>query len=262
MELSLNEKRLLKALEQEKSADPDTLAARMGATRDQVVQYAMLLSDRGMARIEKTVEMIRSLTAEGTLYAREGLPERQLLKGIEGKVPMAELTKHPLSRIGIGQMRKKGWVSIRDGMVERTGKDAPGPDELALRDLSLGGEGARELIKRGLATEEETVSYRIAITPEGEQAAGKGLDLSEEVGTLSREQIISGEWKNLNLRRYDVTKLPKKAYPGKVHPYQRIIGEMREILLDMGFEELYGDIVQQSFWNFDALFQPQDHPAR
>jgi phenylalanyl-tRNA synthetase alpha chain len=37
---------------------------------------------------------------------------------------------------------------------------------------------------------------------------------------------------------------------------------MREILLEMGFEELYGGIVQQSFWNFDALFQPQDHPAR
>ena len=59
-----------------------------------------------------------------------------------------------------------------------------------------------------------------------------------------------------------MTKLPKKAYPGKIHPYQRIIAEMREILLEMGFEELYGGIVQQSFWNFDALFQPQDHPAR
>ena len=37
---------------------------------------------------------------------------------------------------------------------------------------------------------------------------------------------------------------------------------MREILLDMGFTELYGSIIQQSYWNFDALFQPQDHPAR
>ena len=37
---------------------------------------------------------------------------------------------------------------------------------------------------------------------------------------------------------------------------------MRRILLDMGFEEMAGGIVQSSFWNFDALFQPQDHPAR
>ncbi len=110
--------------------------------------------------------------------------------------------------------------------------------------------------------ESETVRYSVAITPEGQALVKKGLDLREDVGTLTRDQILSGAWKTSNLRRYDVTKLPRKAYPGKIHPYQRIIAEMREILLDMGFEELYGGIVQQSYWNFDALFQPQDHPAR
>ena len=30
----------------------------------------------------------------------------------------------------------------------------------------------------------------------------------------------------------------------------------------MGFKEISGEIVQSSFWNFDVLFQPQDHPAR
>jgi len=48
----------------------------------------------------------------------------------------------------------------------------------------------------------------------------------------------------------------------KIHPYQRLIDRMRRILLDMGFTEIKGDIVQSSFRNFDALFQPQDHPAR
>jgi phenylalanyl-tRNA synthetase alpha chain len=37
---------------------------------------------------------------------------------------------------------------------------------------------------------------------------------------------------------------------------------MRQILLEMGFTEIYGGLVQSAFWNFDALFQPQDHPAR
>ena len=80
-------------------------------------------------------------------------------------------------------------------------------------------------------------------------------------GKLTREHNPSGSWKTANLRNNDVKSLPKKAYPVDP-PYQRIIAEMREILLEMGFEELYGGIVQQSFWNFDALFQPQDHPAR
>ncbi len=120
----------------------------------------------------------------------------------------------------------------------------------------------KELIRRGILQECETVRYTISITRAGLELVKKGLDLREETGTLTREQILSGAWKTANLRRYDVSKIPKKVYPGKIHPYQRIIQEMREILLDMGFEELYGDIVQQSFWNFDALFQPQDHPAR
>jgi phenylalanyl-tRNA synthetase alpha chain len=30
----------------------------------------------------------------------------------------------------------------------------------------------------------------------------------------------------------------------------------------MGFTEIKGEAVQSSFWNFDSLFQPQDHPAR
>jgi len=38
---------------------------------------------------------------------------------------------------------------------------------------------------------------------------------------------------------------------------------MRRILLDMGFEEMATNrFVESSFWNFDALFQPQQHPAR
>jgi phenylalanyl-tRNA synthetase alpha chain len=64
------------------------------------------------------------------------------------------------------------------------------------------------------------------------------------------------------VRPYDVTLAADKIYPGKRHPYQRLIDFMREIMLEMGFVEIKGQIVQSSFWNFDALFQPQDHPAR
>ncbi len=33
--------------------------------------------------------------------------------------------------------------------------------------------------------------------------------------------------------------------------------------MDMGFEEMPTNRwIESSFWNFDALFQPQSHPAR
>jgi phenylalanyl-tRNA synthetase alpha chain len=37
---------------------------------------------------------------------------------------------------------------------------------------------------------------------------------------------------------------------------------VREIFIELGFEEVHGPIVEMEFWNFDALFQAQDHPAR
>jgi phenylalanyl-tRNA synthetase alpha chain len=153
-------------------------------------------------------------------------------------------------------------VKVEGTSVTKTPGASTDADETALKNPAAADPRTKELIKRGILQECETIRYAIAITPEGLKVAGKGLDLRGETGTLTREQILSDAWKTKNLRRYDVSKLPKKAYPGKIHPYQRIIGEMREILLEMGFEELYGDIVQQCFWNFDALFQPQDHPAR
>jgi phenylalanyl-tRNA synthetase alpha chain len=41
-----------------------------------------------------------------------------------------------------------------------------------------------------------------------------------------------------------------------------LISKIRQIFLEMGFEEIEGDFVESCFWNMDMLFIPQDHPAR
>jgi phenylalanyl-tRNA synthetase alpha chain len=261
-ELTQNEKRLLAILEKEKTADAPHLAGLLGATPEAVVQWAFLAQDNGCATVERIVAKEYVYTDEGKAYLKDGLPETQLLRFILPGTTLADLQKHAAFKIGFGQLRKKGLVKVEGTGVTRIAGTSTDADEAALKNPSDANPKTKELIKRGILQEEETVRYAIAITPEGLALAGKGLDLREETGTLTREQILSGAWKTANLRRYDVSKLPKKAYPGKIHPYQRIIAEMREILLEMGFTELYGGIVQQSFWNFDALFQPQDHPAR
>jgi phenylalanyl-tRNA synthetase alpha chain len=262
VELTQNEKKLLAALEPLKTAGPDTLSQVLGTREDAVIQHAHLLADRGLAEVLRSTEISYMLSGEGIEYGEKGLPERQLYQSFGDSIPLADLSKNPLSRIGIGQMRRKGWVVIKDGIVTKTGTAAESDEERALRDPSVGGSGVKDLVKRGLLVEEETVSIRIRITPEGIAMVRAGLDLTEETGTLTREQIIGGAWKDLTLRRYDVGKLPKKVYPGKIHPYQRLIDHMRHVLLEMGFTEIQGSIVQSAFWNFDALFQPQDHPAR
>jgi phenylalanyl-tRNA synthetase alpha chain len=262
VDLTQNEKKLLAVLGTTGIATPEDLAQRLMVSEEAAVQYAYLLQDRGLAIVRRQVEKKYSLTEEGMLYASEGLPERQVLESFETTTPMADLTRHPLAKIGIGQMRRKGWITIRSGMVEKTKAIVPGADEEALKDPENHPEGVPDLLKRGLVRETETVSYQISLTPEGKVLLARGIDTRPETGTLTREQIVSGGWKELALRRYDVGKLPRKVYPGKMHPYQRLIEEMRCVLLEMGFTEIYGNIVQSAFWNFDALFQPQDHPAR
>ena len=261
-ELTQNEKRLLATLEKEKKADTEHLASVMGATPEAVVQWAHLAGDKGLASVERIVEKAFVYTDEGKVYLKNGLPETQLLRFILPGTMLSDLQKHEAFKIGFGQLRKKGLVKVEGTSVSKTPDTSTDADESALKNPSAADPKTKELIKRGILQESESVKYVISATPAGLSLAKQGLDLREETGTLTREQILSGAWKTANLRKYDVTKLPKKAYPGKIHPYQRIISEMREILLEMGFTELYGDIVQQSFWNFDALFQPQDHPAR
>jgi phenylalanyl-tRNA synthetase alpha chain len=261
-ELTQNEKRLLATLEKEKKADAPHLAGLLEATPEAVVQWAHLLGDKGLVTVERIVIKEISYTDEGKVYREIGLPETRLLRFILPGTQLDDLRKHEAFKIGFGQLRKKGLINVEGTLVVKVPGGSTDSDEAALKNPSATDRMTKELMKRGILQESETVRYVIAITPEGLALAKKGLDFREETGTLTRDQILSGSWKTANLRRYDVSKLPKKVYPGKIHPYQRIIGEMREILLEMGFEELYGGIVQQCFWNFDALFQPQDHPAR
>jgi hypothetical protein len=43
----------------------------------------------------------------------------------------------------------------------------------------------------------------------------------------------------------------------------QVRAEYRQIFLELGFTEMAANnYVESSFWNFDALFQPQQHPAR
>ena len=66
----------------------------------------------------------------------------------------------------------------------------------------------------------------------------------------------------MKLRKYDVQAPVAKSWPGKKHPYLSFLEEVRAKLVTLGFKEMTGTSVEVSFFNFDALYTPQDHPAR
>jgi phenylalanyl-tRNA synthetase alpha chain len=82
------------------------------------------------------------------------------------------------------------------------------------------------------------------------------------VTQLTPELLADGGWREVELQPYDVTLAAKKLHAGKEHPFQRTLDRVRRVFLEMGFEEIVSPWVESSFWDFDALFQPQDHPAR
>jgi len=90
----------------------------------------------------------------------------------------------------------------------------------------------------------------------------KGITIEEEISQLTPEMIKSGEWKNKKFRKYDVRAFAPSVYPGKLHPLNQLIEKIRRIFAEMGFTEIKGSYVESCFWNMDALFIPQDHPAR
>merc|ERR1712028_314226 len=62
---------------------------------------------------------------------------------------------------------------------------------------------------------------------------------------------------------YNFLVLGEKVGGGYLHPLLKVRAEFRKILMEMGFQEMRTNKwVESSFWNFDALFQPQSHPAR
>lgn len=275
--LSENDLKVLKAIS-EGDSDPQSIAKKLDMKVEAVRASADLLSEQGRVQVIKSVEEIFALTEEGKKYAREGLPERNLLLAIGSGKPMADL-KDPSVKISLGWLRKKGWAAIETGVLKPTGDAPQGKDEEILESLLAGqksstvldNNGLAALKSRGLITSSKTKSWNYKTTQTISIASN--IDIVNEVGPITSDMIKSGHWEDdapdltykkekFHIRRYDVTLAADKIYPGKKHPYQRLIDNMRAIMLEMGFVEIKGQIVQSSFWNFDALFQPQDHPAR
>ena len=95
----------------------------------------------------------------------------------------------------------------------------------------------------------------------------KGVDYSPEViereCELTMDLLKNNEYKNKVFKKFNVLANGLEVEGGHLHPLLKVRSLFREIFFEMGFEEMpTSQYVESSFWNFDALFQPQQHPAR
>ncbi|MGB2726877.1 MAG: phenylalanine--tRNA ligase subunit alpha [Halobacteriota archaeon] len=292
-ELTATEKRVLLALKEEKKeCDQRSLSEKTGINEDAVMQTAFMLAQKGLCEIIEEKKVYYRLTEEGEEYAGKGLPERRALDFLmdEKEATIEELRNAfgESVNIAVNWLLKKNWAMIERRGVERFLIPASivqdglssGIDEEILKIVNKG-ETEREilveqvklkegeingfltqLISRNLLETYSSVERKIMLTEAGKEVLSQGISIEEEIAQLTPELIRTGSWKGRKFKRYDVNLPSKETFPAKIHPYQRILDRMRRIFTEMGFTEIKGELVQSAFWNFDALFVPQDHPAR
>lgn len=89
----------------------------------------------------------------------------------------------------------------------------------------------------------------------------KGIT-GEEIGLLTPSMLKDGSWKGKIFRRYSMNVPITRLILGRKNPYMEYVESIKDKLVSLGFEEFDGPLVESEFWNNDALFMPQFHPAR
>ena len=91
-------------------------------------------------------------------------------------------------------------------------------------------------------------------------------DLRYEIESNIDELKIKLEEKELNEKlnkeSIDVTLTSTNINLGSIHPLTRIINEVEEIFVSMGYDVVDGPEVESDLYNFELLNLPKEHPAR
>ncbi|MCE7979718.1 MAG: phenylalanine--tRNA ligase subunit alpha [Caldilinea sp. CFX5] len=149
-------------------------------------------------------------------------------------------------------------LQARQQLVERIGvagevslHEISTTDQARLQDKRL-----RHLFK---FTETKVRSYRL--TAAGLALREQANTAKDEISRLTPAMLQDGSWQGKRFRRYNIG-LPPRLVAGYRNPYRRFLDKTKQTLLALGFEEMRGSLVENEFWNMDALFMPQFHPAR
>lgn len=270
MALSQNEKRLLEAISRS-PASAGELSARLSLSRETLLGSAesLLLQKFALRQDVQCVEI--SYTPEGILCQQKGLPEVRLLKLVANSSVQINSLASELRNFGIAIAKKNAWVEMSGGFLKLSplglqvleGKKYPllpaDPGDLK----NAGEDILSSFEKRGLINKKTKLAdATLTITEEGKKALALFEGSKGAVGPIERQMLLSGSWKGKEISKYDLSAKPQEKLAARRHPISRLRQKISNIFIEMGFEEMEGPLAESAFWNFDSLFQPQDHPAR
>src|SRR3989344_889745 len=160
-------------------------------------------------------------------------------------------------------LRALGWLEAKN--LIKINKEEKFLKKLPLELLKLNKED--KLIYNELGSRKEIIKTDVkktiyaGLTDLGKELINHKLK-TNLIESLNQEMLLKKSWKNKTFRRFNIQSEIPRIYPGRRHFVNEAINYIRKIWLELGFKEMTGNLVQTSFWNFDALFVPQDHPAK
>merc|ERR1712137_260421 len=237
-----------------------------GWDHEQFVGVLKSLVSREMVQENKTTSQSLTLTPEGQAAVDQGSPEYLVFsKVLPDGIPKPELETavgKSVLNIGFSYCMKNKWVKfdkgtglvlqLQDSVVDQVAKDLSQLDSLDKSKTAL--YKKRKMVEMGNVT-----SFSV------EKGPKFALTVKNFTAELTAEMITTGSWKDLDFKPLNLSKGVMGIPPsgGHLHTLLKCRTMMKEIFIEMGFEEMpTNNYVERSFWNFDALFQPQQHPAR
>ncbi|NHI90919.1 MAG: phenylalanine--tRNA ligase subunit alpha [Candidatus Lokiarchaeota archaeon] len=286
-----NEYVILQSLKDLGKTTPKAIAKHANLKEDQVISSKSWLITKKLIEVEEIKTSYYELTKEGAEYAEKGMPEFLLIK--ELKASKKDLLKNLQDKID-KQVIKIALKWAKDYKWIEMNKTDKGNEvlltdqgEAILKDLKYDNEEILKIINENKSIKEEKLVHllpnikninniidnllkrkliNIRTSEDYQFSLKKDVDfnnlITDQISIVTKDIISSGSWKDSPIKPYNLKIEPPIIHPGKRHPYLDLLDEVREILIGMGFQEEKGPFVECEFYNFDALFQAQDHPAR
>ena len=287
------EVKLLRYVNAGEDITEERIANGLGYKTGQCNQAFSWLSAKGcLEEVSRTKRTIYELTETGRAMQKEGLPAERIYSFLKDNGPhampeIASALSLEKSDVGsaFGLLSSKGSLKMNDERkAEIAGEIA---DEVKIQrsildkavaasfldESSLSDEEKKAIAplskKRGASSspfriqEREDVVYHL--TADGEKtkdAVIKANITGEEFGVLTPQMIQTGAWKNGTFRPYGINAPTSRLIPGRRNAYSEYLQWVKDKLISLGFEEFDGPLVENEFWNGDALFMPQFHSAR
>jgi len=258
----------------------EKIEKKSGLDNVSVLRGLRFLETKKFLKLKTTTKTMIELGVNGVYYKKNSLPERKILMLLEQHKHLALEEAKKLSKlsenefkVSLGVLKNKALITLFGGKMtlnatkEELSKKSPEEqliDSLPMEKEKLYPElnyALDNLKKRKDIVEiKEKNLVDFELTQLGKEFAGKEIksDLLEEVNA----EVIR-DWKRGNkFRRYDITAPVPQINGGKKHFVNQSIEYAKQIWTELGFKEMQGTMTETSFWTFDSLFTPQDHPAR